>query len=211
MQPVIFLDFDGVLNSLRSTLAYGGCGRTQFDPVAVSLMSRLAKEAGASVVISSAWRIGNDVMEMRSVLSHYSAILASRVIGLTPRLDGIRGAEIARWLAENPSEHNGNFVIVDDDADMLDSQLPRFVQTRHRDGFGVPEYLRALAVIAPEHKDVTQLAWYLEDRPLSSAARRLELESQHGDRHQAPPPRDRRGCGPSAELSPKIPRAHPGG
>ena len=137
-KPVIFLDFDGVLNSLRSTLAFGGCGRHQFDAVAVDLMARLAGKADARVVVSSAWRIGQTVEGLRIILGEYSTTLAARVIGMTPRGLECRGAEIAQWLAENPSEHNRSFVIVDDDADMLDGQLPRFVQTRHRDGIGAP-------------------------------------------------------------------------
>jgi len=176
VSPVIFLDFDGVLNSLRSTLAFGGCDRKQFDPVSVNLVSRLAKGSGANVVVSSAWRIGSDVMELRSILSSYSALLASRVIDVTPSLLGKRGEEIAQWLAENESKHNGQFVILDDDSDMLDSQRPHFVQTAHRDGFGVPEYLKALEILAPEHKDVTQLAWYAKDKPLMHQAPKLEWE-----------------------------------
>lgn len=174
MKPVIFLDFDGVLNSLASTLALGGCGSRQFDPVCVRLMARLADAADAAVVISSAWRIGSNVEELRLILSRYSEALADRVVGVTGSGGPQRGNEIAAWLAEHPNEHNRSFVIIDDDADMLDGQLPHFVQTRHRDGFGVPEYLRALEVISPGHKDVTQLAWYATDRPLSSEARRLE-------------------------------------
>lgn len=182
MRPVIFLDFDGVLNSLRSALAFGGCGRHQFDAVAVDLMARLAGEADAHVVVSSAWRIGATVESLRAILSEYSTTLAGRVIGMTPRGLECRGAEIAQWMAEHPNDHNRSFVIVDDDADMLDGQLPHFVQTRHRDGFGVPEYLRALAIIAPDHKDVVQLAWYIKDRPVSSDARRLEWDStQEGE------------------------------
>ena len=173
MKPVIFLDFDGVLNSLRSTLALGGCSEHHLDPVAVSLVSRLAREADANVVISSAWRIGSDVLELRSILSGYSALLAARVIGVTPFGLACRGAEIASWMAKNPGDHNTSFVILDDDADMLDGQLRHFVQTRHRDGFGVPEYLRALAIIAPHHKDVAQLAWYANERPPSSGNAQL--------------------------------------
>ncbi len=176
MKPIIFLDFDGVLNSLRTTLAMGGCNRHQFDPIAIGLVERLARGAGASVVVSSAWRIGSDVMELRAILSGYSAKLASRVIGVTPQSLGRRGEQIAQWLAEHPSEHDGRFVILDDDADMLDGQLSRFVQTRHRDGFGVPEYLRALGILCPEHADCKQLAWYANDHPLSSDASRLAWE-----------------------------------
>lgn len=169
MKPAIFLDFDGVLNSLRSTLAFGGCNRHQFDPVAVGLVARLANAADANVVISSAWRVGSDVPDLKAILSAYSVTLAQRVISMTPRGLECRGAEIAQWLAEHPNDHNRSFVILDDDADMLDGQLPHFVQTRHRDGFGVPEYLRALAIIAPDHKDCTQLAWYANDRQIGRA------------------------------------------
>lgn len=77
-------------------------------------------------------------------------------------------------LAENPNQHARRFVILDDDSDMLDSQQPHFVQTQHRDGFGVPEYLKALEILAPEHKDVTQLAWYAKDKPLMHQAPKLE-------------------------------------
>lgn len=177
MKPVIFLDFDGVLNSTRSVLAFGGCGRHQFDPVAVDLVARLAGSANATVVVSSSWRIGSSVEELRAILGEYSTTLTARVIDMTPTHGQCRGAEIAQWLAEHPNEHNRAYVILDDDADMLDGQLPCFVQTRHRDGFGVPEYLRALAIIAPGHKDLVQLAWYAEDRPLSSDVRRLEWEA----------------------------------
>lgn len=176
MKPVIFLDFDGVLNSLRSTLAMGGTSRHQFDPVAVNLVSRLAREGDANVVVSSAWRIGSNVPELRSILGTYSATLAARVIDMTPRGTGQRGAEIAEWLADHPDQHNRSFVIIDDDSDMLDGQRPHFVQTQHRDGFGVPEYLRALEIIAPNHKDVAQLAWYAADKPLNHQAPKLDWE-----------------------------------
>lgn len=163
--PVIFLDFDGVLNSTRSMLAFGGAGRHQFDPVAVNLVARLAGNANANVVVSSAWRVGSSVGELKSILGEYSTTLAAKVIDVTPRLSGKRGNEIASWLAQNPDKHSRNFVILDDDSDMLESQLPYFVQTRHRDGFGLPEYLAALGIVAPTHSDITQLAWYAKDRP----------------------------------------------
>lgn len=170
MRPIIFLDFDGVLNSLRSTLAYRNA--REFDDVSVALMGRLAVATEAGVVVSSAWRIGRTLEELRATLARNGGEqLAARLIGMTPRNGPQRGDEIAEWLATHPGWHDGRYVIVDDDADMLDSQLDRFVQTRHRDGFGVPEYLAALRVLLPTHADVTQLAWYAIDRPLSSEAR----------------------------------------
>lgn len=176
MRPIIFLDFDGVLNSLRSTLAHGGAGAHQFDAVAVNLVARLAGAANAHVVVSSAWRIGQDVGDLKRILGEYSTTLAGRVIGKTPQFGKCRGAEIAVWLNSNPNEHNGQFVIIDDDSDMLDGQLSRFVQTKHRDGFGVPEYLKALEILAPDHCDVKNLAYYATDKPDPGKLIVLELE-----------------------------------
>lgn len=158
--PVIFLDFDGVLNSLRTALAFGGFDGHQLDPAAVGLVARLAKESCAQVVISSSWRVGRTLDDLREILRSYSAALADRVIGMTPRINGPRGAEIAKWLAENDGAGRG-YVIIDDDSDMLDGQLPHFVQTSMRDGFGIVEYHRALTIIAPDHEDVPGLARYV--------------------------------------------------
>lgn len=171
-RAIIFLDFDGVLNSLCSVLVTGRGGAVCSDSNAVGLMCRLVREADANVVVSSAWRIGATLDDLRETLTRWNAeSIAARVIGKTPTHGECRGAEIAEWLATNPSRHDGRWVIVDDDGDMLDGQLSRFVQTRHRDGFTVREYVRAMQIIAPQHKDSTDLAWYAEDRPLSSEVR----------------------------------------
>lgn len=180
MKPVIFLDFDGVLNSTSSMLALkhpAGDMQPLSNPIAVGLMSRLCVEADAKVVVSSAWRIGSSVESLQSVLRRWGGWeIATRVISTTPVGGNQRGEQIERWLAEHPG--NDNYVIVDDDDDMLDTQQDRFVQVRHRDGFTVPDYLKALRVIAPEHKDLVQLGWYEQNRPLSSEKRRQARTDQ---------------------------------
>ncbi|KKL95678.1 hypothetical protein LCGC14_1852100, partial [marine sediment metagenome] len=52
------------------------------------------------------------------------------IIGKTPRsgdlgLGKVRGDEIAAWLDENPEYDD--YIILDDDRDMLDSQMDRFI------------------------------------------------------------------------------------
>lgn len=161
MRPIVFLDFDGVLNSQRSRLALGdvrSCSAP--DPVAVGLLNRLVHKADAAVVVSSAWRIGASLESLHSVLMRWRATeVASRLIGKTPEDSGTRGAEIAAWLAQHSALHDDRWVIVDDDPGMLDGQLSRFVKTSFRDGFGVVEYVQALRIIAPGHRDVEQLSW----------------------------------------------------
>lgn len=51
----------------------------------------------------------------------------AEVIGATPRLGRKRGYEIQEWLDNNPDVTH--YVILDDNSDMLDSQLGNFVKT----------------------------------------------------------------------------------
>lgn len=181
MRPIIFLDFDGVLNSTCSVLATGRGGSVCPDTMAVGLMARLVREGDANVVVSSAWRVGATLDSLRETLTRWGgAEIAFRVIGKTPQHGECRGAEIAQWLAENPNEHDERWVIVDDDGDMLDGQRSRFVQTLHRDGFGVKEYVRCMQIIAPQHKDAISLAFYADDSTTERQERR-HLQWQEAD------------------------------
>ena len=148
---VLFLDIDGVLNSHRSCIALGGIPHdlapadvAMLDPLALALLQSLCEVAELSVVVSSSWRICH----------HWDAIgraLDLPTIDATPRLGGIRGDEIAAWLAASPVPV-ATYAIVDDDSDMLPEQVPRFVRTDYAEGlsfanlralcdlFGVSEY-----------------------------------------------------------------------
>lgn len=127
---VLFLDIDGVLNSVRSTVGLGGCPHDLvpaqvdlFDPVALGLVRGLCRAGGVSVVLSSSWRI----------LHHHANVAAALdlpIIDQTPSICGPRGREIAAWLAARPEVTD--WAILDDDADMLEAQRARFVRV---DGF----------------------------------------------------------------------------
>jgi hypothetical protein len=102
--PIVFLDIDGVVNSLSSTLVYGDAEWP--NPVSLGLMARLVHNAEAFVVVSSSWRIGRSPQELRDTFARWSgdgATLASHVIDVTDTGPGPRGAQIARWLAKQPS------------------------------------------------------------------------------------------------------------
>ena len=51
---IVFLDFDGPLVTMASTLAYRSA--RALDPVRTRLVARACREAGARVVVSSVWR-----------------------------------------------------------------------------------------------------------------------------------------------------------
>jgi hypothetical protein len=129
---ILFLDIDGVLNCHRTALAFGGypfCAKRQrnmFDEAAVTIIRGIVNRAGASIVLSSSWRLNSDWQEIGPAFD-------LPIIDRTPSLPGNRGTEIAAWLEKHP-EVDG-YVIVDDDSDMLDEQLPFFVHTNHADGF----------------------------------------------------------------------------
>ena len=120
---ILFLDIDGVLNSTRTCVAFGGYPMelkhiAAFDQVAIRLIQRLCDSAGVQVVLSSAWRLHCDFKDV-------GAALGLPIIDRTPSLSGNRGSEIARWLSEHPEVEQ--YAIIDDDGDMLDGQLSRFV------------------------------------------------------------------------------------
>lgn len=122
---VIFLDVDGVLNM------HGSGGLYTLNKARLRLLEEIVKETGAQIVVSSTWR--NSAAHMKK-LSNALGYRGMKIIGITDRL-GIskngeryyRGHEIQKYLDDHPEVEQ--FVILDDDSDMLDSQLRHFVQT----------------------------------------------------------------------------------
>jgi hypothetical protein len=133
---VLFLDIDGVLNSQRSCIAFGGYPhevtgyhRERFDEVALRLIRGIVKAAGASIVLSSSWRKNEDWQDIGPALE--LPIIDRTPSGWAP--GQVRGHEIAEWLEAHPEVEC--YAIVDDDSDMLPEQKPFFVHTTHFDGF----------------------------------------------------------------------------
>lgn len=153
---VIFLDIDGVFNHHGSVLAFGTS--TMFDDVSIRLVERLIENSGASVVVSSAWRIGRGVADLQQEFSKRGAlILAAAIVARTDWGGPQRGDEIARWLDANPGTE---YLIIDDDSDMRPEQKDRFVQTSVATGFRLPEFLAALRLFEPTHRDVLAFKEY---------------------------------------------------
>ena len=128
---VIFLDFDGVLNLIpQGHDYYGGI----FHPEFVENLGRIIKETGAKLVISSSWRHGG-LERMRMMWEHRE--YPGDIIAITPDLRWspdfeddykmVRGDEIQAILDQMPEITN--YVILDDDTDMLASQRRNFVRT----------------------------------------------------------------------------------
>jgi hypothetical protein len=130
---VIFLDIDGVLNSVKS-MTESGDRKWSDEPVIENIgwLNLIIEKTNAKIVISSTWRHGN----CASLFDRYFHALGiiGEVIDVTPRLDSYRGTEIKCWLLEYESRRIKyqdsswciykdpieKFVIIDDDSDMED-------------------------------------------------------------------------------------------
>lgn len=114
MQPIIFLDIDGVL----TTPASGW----KIVPVLLDRVLRIADATEAVFVISSSWR--EDSLE--KTLAFLPPVLRPRVSGQTPDLGTDRkGVEVKAYLKEHPTEH---WCILDDQVwPFLGEQLWNFV------------------------------------------------------------------------------------
>jgi hypothetical protein len=121
MEKIIFLDIDGVLNvCFEGRDEYG----RYFHPHFVENLRYIIEKTQAKIVISSTWRFSGLII-MQEMWEKRN--LPGEVIDITPHIDICkRGEEIQFWLDNNQIS---NYVIIDDDTDMLESQKNNFVQT----------------------------------------------------------------------------------
>jgi len=129
----------------------------EFDPGSVECLNWITDATGAKIVVSSTWRRGRTIEELQELLK--SVGVTGEVIGKTPslgtptRYDGDgdvgytipRGCEIDYWLKQNKFQRINwsievqkdfdkksqvsNYIILDDDSDMLYNQREHFFKT----------------------------------------------------------------------------------
>ena len=139
---VLFLDIDGVLNSIAWFRSRGPWPkdpprwRHDFDPDAVALLDEFVRAVDADIVLSSTWRL---LYPIDAISDQLAALgLSRRIVGKTPDWHTApagyivgtyptRGREIQAWLGTRPEPPDA-IAIVDDDADMGDL-LPWLAQT----------------------------------------------------------------------------------
>ena len=140
---VIFLDIDGVVNTLMIDVKPFDTKRGQItrdgfyykintpndlevsNRQAVMWLNKLCKETNAKIVITSTWRFGQDGLENTKKALYNSGLLREiEIIGGTSRkynYTNIRGYEIADYIDSHPEIEK--YVIIDDDIDMLPKQM----------------------------------------------------------------------------------------
>lgn len=106
---VIFLDVDGVLNSMQDGYSFELETNKHFE-----LLKQIIDKTNAKLVLSSSWRIGirpNDTIHTK--LKEFGM----SIYDCTPILKGkTRGDEIQAWLDQHQDVER--FIILDDDIDM---------------------------------------------------------------------------------------------
>ena len=148
----IFLDIDGVLNNEKHILLLydllgknqyfklrQACGNTPLNYEACRLVDELATETDAKIIISSTWRVSSEDIEFAQEQ------FINKFYAKTPILHTIRGEEIELFL-KNHKEID-NYVIIDDDSDMLEKQLDHFVVIDRYNGFTLDDYKKCKEIL----------------------------------------------------------------
>jgi hypothetical protein len=148
---VLFLDFDGVLNTRAFVESAGwspplGAADDAriLNPGAVEHLNFIVEQTGAVVVVSSSWRSTHSLAQLAAMLGARG--FRGRVHSATPELPGRhRAREIAQWLADNPVER---FAVVDDDPSCGEVFAPQFVLTSFEEGLTRAHAERLVRILA---------------------------------------------------------------
>tara|TARA_R110000772_G_scaffold16535_4_gene46813 strand:- start:650 stop:1114 length:465 start_codon:yes stop_codon:yes gene_type:complete len=130
---VIFLDIDGVLNTVTDMK---GDFQSDYDRFRayinldlVKKLNKLIEKTESKIVISSTWRKLHTQETLQEILTDCACV--GEIIGMTGNTDhAFRGLEIRQWLQGNKEKYNiTNYIILDDDSDMLLWQANHFFNT----------------------------------------------------------------------------------
>jgi hypothetical protein len=117
---IIFLDIDGVLNSIsyfKKLHGFNVCPDDKLDPIAINNLNKIIDYTGVKIVLSSTWRIGymHDLPGLQKLFKDNN--IHGDVLGITPINSLARGAQIEEWL-DTCNQTVESFIIIDDDNDM---------------------------------------------------------------------------------------------
>lgn len=113
---VIFLDFDGVLNSDRYIRDCGHTG-VVIDPKKMELLKKIVTATDAKIVLTTSWREHwNENPEMcdgsGKLINTIFARYGLEIYGKTPFIRPDRENEIKKWLEDHPETEK--YVVLDD-------------------------------------------------------------------------------------------------
>ena len=166
MKKIIFLDIDGVI-ATPECIEHGSWGLV---PSKQKLLGEILKYTNANIVLSSSWRY-NDLNKTKEYMDEKGFLYSDKIIGITIRahmyinkdqkihLSIPRGVEIKQWIDANIHSENGNnwnrkslgseyqYVILDDDTDMLYEQKDNFINTDSLKGLTLDDVGNAIRIL----------------------------------------------------------------
>lgn len=156
IKPIIFLDFDGVVETIYWEKAEDGTWSMNIhksnpqglnNKQAIGWLNELYKKVPYNVVVSSTWRKFYSLQSLQHLFIQSGFNPDIKIIDTTPILHQQRGYEIQQWLDDN--KFNGEFIIIDDDSDMC-HLLDHLVRTDCQLGFTIYDYNKALQMLGGE-------------------------------------------------------------
>jgi hypothetical protein len=144
---IIFLDFDGVLNSQSFYETRTEEKKAEdypfrdLDNRAVGNLNIICEETSAKVVVTSTWRSGRSPAELQKLLEPVG--FKGEIIDKTPHLSNdyvLRGNEVLAWIKQNKPLLGKDYydfhsyVIIDDDSDFLYWQKDNLLLTDVHNG-----------------------------------------------------------------------------
>lgn len=165
---IIFLDFDGVLNTEHyqnflyyERKAWQDEHGALFDPETVEQLRNIINATHADIVVESSWKyLGLEAMQeiwqarnmpgrvidiTPSTVSD-NWLLTANLNDLDPTMGHCKGMEIASWLSDHANKDT-RYVIIDDEYVILDSQLPYFILTKSYNGITEDVANRAISIL----------------------------------------------------------------
>lgn len=122
MTKIIFLDIDGVLNSMDYFEKVKDCdGYNDINTEKVKLLKEIIDRTGAEIVLSSTWRELSNTLGSKEEDSKYTYLVNTlenfglEIKSHTPCLKNNRPKEIKTWLDGQENKDDIRFVSLDDD------------------------------------------------------------------------------------------------
>lgn len=175
MKKIIFLDIDGVL----ATSEFLHQGQWALATKKQLLFKRILDQTNAEIVLSSSWRKHN-LEETKQHMEKHGFMFNDKLIGVTIRayqwiekgvhLSIPRGVEIKQWIDTHIHSDNGinyqrkklgidyQYVIIDDDCDMLLEHQDNFVRTDSEKGLTEKDVEKAIEIL--NNKDLSRTKTY---------------------------------------------------
>lgn len=140
----------------------------EFDPESVKWLNYITEETGAKIVISSTWRLGRTIQQLNDLLKF--VCVTGEIIDITtymratvPSYSIPRGCEIEHWLEQKKFQRINysrevqlkymedslveNYVILDDDSDMLYNQREHYVRTSRQTGLNEDSAKKSVEIL----------------------------------------------------------------